>query len=85
MATTIPLIFSPFIFRYQSMTEREKTDFNQGDTNNEHLFKRGLGSAISEQAQKKLRTDNQTMLHKQNGSKGENSTSKSERKNCLVV
>lgn len=58
------------IDKYQSMTEREKSDFNHGDTNNEHLFKRALSSPIPEQAQKKLRTDNQTMFHKQNGSKG---------------
>ena len=64
------------------MTEREKSDFNHGDTNNEHLFKRALSSPIPEQAQKKLRTDNQTMFHKQNGSKGENSAIRSKRKNC---
>ncbi|KAK2549613.1 Integrator complex subunit 13 [Acropora cervicornis] len=70
------------IDKYHSMTEREKSDFNHGDTNNEHLFKRALSSPIPEQAQKKLRTDNQTMFHKQNGSKGENSASRSKRKNC---
>jgi len=53
------------IDRYQSMTEREKTDFNRGDTNNEHFFKRGLGSAVTEQAHKRLRTDNQPGLNKQ--------------------
>lgn len=55
------------IIRYQSMTEREKTDFNRGDTNNEHLFKRGLGSTMSEQAHKKLRTDSQPGFTKQAG------------------
>jgi len=55
------------IDRYQSMTEREKTDFNRGDTNNEHFFKRGLGSAVTEQAHKRLRTDNQPGLNKQTG------------------
>lgn len=55
------------IIRYQSMTEREKTDFNRGDTNNEHLFKRGLGSTVSEQAHKKLRTDSQPGFTKQAG------------------
>ncbi|XP_078356218.1 integrator complex subunit 13-like, partial [Oculina patagonica] len=55
------------IDRYQSMTEREKTDFNRGDTNNEHFFKRGLGSAVTEQAHKRLRTDNQAGLNKQPG------------------
>ena len=49
------------------MTEREKTDFNRGDTNNEHFFKRGLGSAVTEQAHKRLRTDNQPGLSKQTG------------------
>lgn len=49
------------------MTEREKTDFNRGDTNNEHFFKRGLGSAVTEQAHKRLRTDNQPGLNKQTG------------------
>lgn len=55
------------IDRYQSMTEREKTDFNRGDTNNEHFFKRGLGSSVTEQAHKRLRTDNQPGLNKQTG------------------
>lgn len=55
------------IDRYQSMTEREKTDFNRGDTNNEHIFKRGLGSAVSEHAYKKMRPDNQPGLNKQAG------------------
>ncbi|KAJ7363295.1 hypothetical protein OS493_011579 [Desmophyllum pertusum] len=55
------------IDRYHSMTEREKTDFTRGDTNNEHFFKRGLGSAVTEQAHKRLRTDNQTGLNKQTG------------------
>lgn len=58
------------IDRYQSMTEREKTDFNRGDTNNDHLFKRSLSSASSEQAQKKIRTDSQAMPNKQNGNRG---------------
>ena len=49
------------------MTEREKTDFNRGDTNNEHLFKRGPGIAVSEHAHKKLRTDNQPGFNKQTG------------------
>ena len=49
------------------MTEREKTDFNRGDTNNEHLFKRGVGSAVSEQAHKKVRIDNQSGFNKQTG------------------
>lgn len=55
------------IDRYQSMTEREKTDFNRGDTNNDHMFKRGLGTAVSEQAHKKFRGDNQPGFNKQTG------------------
>ena len=55
------------------MTEREKTDFNRGDTNNEHIFKRGLGSAVSEHAYKKMRPDNQPGLNKQAG-RGEKKT-----------
>lgn len=55
------------------MTEREKTDFNRGDTNNEHFFKRGLGSSVTEQAHKRLRTDNQPGLNKQTG-RGEKRT-----------
>ena len=61
------LPFSLITLRYQSMTEREKTDFNRGDTNNEHFFKRGLGTAVTEQAHKRLRTDNQPGLNKQTG------------------
>lgn len=49
------------------MTEREKTDFNRGDTNNDHMFKRGLGTAVSEQAHKKFRGDNQPGFNKQTG------------------
>lgn len=55
------------IDRYQSMTEREKTDFNRGDTNNEHFFKRSIASAVTEQAHKRLRTDNQHGMNKQTG------------------
>lgn len=49
------------------MTEREKTDFNRGDTNNEHFFKRSIASAVTEQAHKRLRADNQHGMNKQTG------------------
>ena len=57
--------------RYQSMTEREKTDFNRGDANNEHYFKRGLVLASLGQAQKKSRIDNQPELNKLAGTGNE--------------
>lgn len=39
------------------MSEREKSDFTRGDTNNDHFFKRGRNAAESERTQKKQKTD----------------------------
>ena len=50
------------------MTERERTDFLRGDTNNEHFYKRGRNTTDSEQAQKKFRVDDTQDIGKKSGS-----------------
>ena len=39
------------------MTERERTDFLHGDTNNEHFHKRGRGTPNKDLGTKKRRAD----------------------------
>ena len=43
------------------MSEREKSDFNRGDTNNDHFSKRGrTTSDDTEPLPKRMKTDNHT-------------------------
>jgi hypothetical protein len=49
------------------MSERERTDFNRGDTNNEHFSKRGRNTPDVERLQKKFKPDERLEIPQKTG------------------